>query len=518
MYSIVLSGSLDEKQKHQFIKLWKSIPKNSFKHLTLFSYSDAKQTLATIPVTLAWDLQRHHANEIIQKLSSDFPVEIQLQGGIPSSFAAASKVSEVPVRNQWFGRLSLVLCLVSMGAGVYFLWERLHNPSSSTREAQSGGSEVSRDLQSQSRNFPELPRFEVPQIPESNQEQQAPDTRPHEFDRHQMNTLLDSTVFIRDSSKLGSGFLITADGYLLSNAHVTSDMVEPFVILRNGQGYVAQKIREDKHLDVALLKIPVNGASYLRLGDANQLYPGQNVLTIGNPGGLSFTVTRGIVSYVGRIIHEVPFIQTDAAINRGNSGGPMINEKMEVVGINSLTSLGEQGISFALPINFVCDPNGVALGIGVDSCQAFQGDKDPLLSASAENSQPHSSNSRGLPANHYQDEADDLKSVFTKEVRDLEKESERIKSQIASVQKQMDEDPNSLSLRERLNPQVDELTHQFKEIPKRKAESQKRYLEQLISLLERQKADPNYTALGPKIEAQIADITRSRKQLDDYLK
>ena len=160
------------------------------------------------------------------------------------------------------------------------------------------------------------------------------------------------------SMSLGSGFLISADGYVLTNHHVVAGADKVRVKLSDRREFDAKVVGSDPQSDVAVLKIPASGLPYLRAGESRQLKPGQWVVAIGSPFGLDHSVTAGIVSAVGRNAgpeqRYVPFIQTDVAINRGNSGGPLLNTRGEVVGINSQifsNSGGYMGVSFAIPMD-----------------------------------------------------------------------------------------------------------------------------------------------------------------------
>src|SRR5690606_27027478 len=162
----------------------------------------------------------------------------------------------------------------------------------------------------------------------------------------------------RFGTSLGSGFIISADGYVLTNHHVIDGADTVTVKLSDSREYKAEVVGSDEKSDIALLKIDATGLPALRLGDSNQLRPGQWVVAIGSPFGLDHSVTAGIVSAVGRSAgasqQYVPFIQTDVAINRGNSGGPLLNTRGEVVGINSQifsNSGGYMGVSFAIPVD-----------------------------------------------------------------------------------------------------------------------------------------------------------------------
>ncbi len=154
---------------------------------------------------------------------------------------------------------------------------------------------------------------------------------------------------------VGSGFFVSADGYILTNNHVVVDATDIYVTLTDGREFKAKVIGTDERTDVALIKIEAKDLTPLVIGDPKKLKKGQWVLAIGSPFGLDSTVTSGIVSAIGRDTGEyLPFIQTDVAVNPGNSGGPLINLDGEVVGINSQIvsrSGGFMGISLAIPID-----------------------------------------------------------------------------------------------------------------------------------------------------------------------
>jgi serine protease Do len=154
---------------------------------------------------------------------------------------------------------------------------------------------------------------------------------------------------------VGSGFILNADGYVLTNAHVVDGAEEVFVTLTDKREFKARIIGADKRSDVALVKIDASGLPTVRIGDVSRLKVGEWVIAIGSPFGLESTVTAGIVSAKSRDTGDfLQLIQTDVAINPGNSGGPLINMRGEVVGINSQIysrSGGYMGISFAIPID-----------------------------------------------------------------------------------------------------------------------------------------------------------------------
>lgn len=154
---------------------------------------------------------------------------------------------------------------------------------------------------------------------------------------------------------VGSGFILSADGYVMTNAHVVDGADEVLVTLTDKREFKAKIVGADKRTDVAVVKIDATGLPAVRVGDVNRLKAGEWVMAIGSPFGLENTVTAGIVSAKQRDTGDyLPFIQTDVAINPGNSGGPLINMRGEVVGINSQIysrSGGFMGISFAIPID-----------------------------------------------------------------------------------------------------------------------------------------------------------------------
>ena len=166
----------------------------------------------------------------------------------------------------------------------------------------------------------------------------------------------------RPRGGLGSGFIITSDGYILTNAHVVADFDEVTVRLADAKReFKAKVVGLDRRTDVALLKVEAKDLPSARLGNSSQVAPGQWVAAIGSPFGFDNTITAGIVSATRRALPDesfVPFIQTDVAVNPGNSGGPLINLKGEVIGINSLiysATGGYMGVSFAIPIEVALD-------------------------------------------------------------------------------------------------------------------------------------------------------------------
>ncbi|MBD2156190.1 HhoA/HhoB/HtrA family serine endopeptidase [Leptolyngbya sp. FACHB-16] len=157
---------------------------------------------------------------------------------------------------------------------------------------------------------------------------------------------------------VGSGFIVDKNGVIMTNAHVVDGADEVTVTLRDGRTFEGKVLGEDRVTDVAVVKIEAADLPTVSLGNSDQLQPGEWAIAIGNPLGLDNTVTAGIISATGRSSAQVgvpdqraSYIQTDAAINPGNSGGPLLNERGEVIGINTAIRANAQGLGFAIPIN-----------------------------------------------------------------------------------------------------------------------------------------------------------------------
>ena len=163
----------------------------------------------------------------------------------------------------------------------------------------------------------------------------------------------------QERSSLGSGFIISEDGYVITNHHVVKNADEIIVRLNDRREFIAELIGSDARSDIAVLKVKGEKLPFLKLGDSSRVNVGEWVLAIGSPFGFDYSVTAGIISAIGRSLpneNYVPFIQTDVAINPGNSGGPLFNLDGEVIGVNSQIysrTGGFMGLSFAVPVNVV---------------------------------------------------------------------------------------------------------------------------------------------------------------------
>ncbi len=162
-----------------------------------------------------------------------------------------------------------------------------------------------------------------------------------------------------EANSLGSGFVLSSDGYILTNHHVIKDADEIIVRFSDRNEFEAKVLGSDERSDIALLKVEATGLKAVKLGDSTASKVGEWVLAIGSPFGFDHSATAGIISALGRSLPDdsyVPFIQTDVAINPGNSGGPLFNLKGEVIGINSQIysrTGGFMGLSFAIPMDVV---------------------------------------------------------------------------------------------------------------------------------------------------------------------
>jgi serine protease Do len=193
--------------------------------------------------------------------------------------------------------------------------------------------------------------FKMPDIPENSPF--------YEFFKKFFGEIPEGMAPFEHRSSLGSGFIISRDGFVITNNHVVKEADEIIVRLNDRREFIAELIGTDERSDIAVLKVDATELPSVKLGNSTNLKVGEWVLAIGSPFGFDHSVTAGIISAMGRSLpneNYIPFIQTDVAINPGNSGGPLFNLKGEVIGVNSQIysrTGGFMGLSFAVPINVV---------------------------------------------------------------------------------------------------------------------------------------------------------------------
>ncbi|MCP5155180.1 MAG: DegQ family serine endoprotease [Ectothiorhodospiraceae bacterium] len=242
---------------------------------------------------------------------------------------------------------AIVLMAVAASAVVHAQQSSLPDFRTMVRENSPAVVNISTTQKRSMPGRPQLPRgFEIPDLPK--------DSPFHDFFRRFFG---EGEIEEFDAQSLGSGFIISRDGYIISNNHVIQNADEIIVRLSDRREFRATLVGGDERSDVAVLKIEADDLPVVRVGSSQSLEVGEWVLAIGSPFGFDHSVTAGIVSAKGRSLpreNYVPFIQTDVAINPGNSGGPLFNLQGEVVGVNSQIfsrTGGFMGLSFAIPID-----------------------------------------------------------------------------------------------------------------------------------------------------------------------
>ena len=248
-------------------------------------------------------------------------------------------------------RIWIVVVLLGAGALVQAQDRSLPDFTKLVEESSPAVVNISTTQKRTVQTGPRLPRgLELPDLPENSP-----------FNEFFRRFFGEGEIEQFDAQSLGSGFIISADGYVISNNHVIKDADEVIVRLSDRREFKAQVVGADERSDVALLKIDAKDLPTVKLGTDYKLKAGEWVLAIGSPFGFDHTVTAGIVSAIGRSLpreNYVPFIQTDVAINPGNSGGPLFNLRGEVIGVNSQLfsrTGGFMGLSFAIPIEVAMD-------------------------------------------------------------------------------------------------------------------------------------------------------------------
>lgn len=272
-------------------------------------------------------------------------------------------------RSQWL----ICLLLLLLGAGLAFVGDRVALRSSSVLQPSASPTDAPTDPSASPSPIGRLPQptdagdnfiaaaaeLVSPAVVRINASRTITNQLPEAFNDPFFREFFRSRVpQERIERGTGSGFIIRADGLILTNAHVIDQANLVQVMLKDGRSFEGRVLGTDPVTDVAVVRIEATGLPTVTLGDSDRLKPGEWAIAIGNPLGLDSTVTAGIISATGRTSQEigvtdkrVGFVQTDAAINPGNSGGPLVNARGEVIGINTAIIGRAQGLGFAIPIN-----------------------------------------------------------------------------------------------------------------------------------------------------------------------
>ncbi|MBW4654821.1 MAG: trypsin-like peptidase domain-containing protein [Kaiparowitsia implicata GSE-PSE-MK54-09C] len=273
--------------------------------------------------------------------------------------------------NNAFKQTAIYLSLFLTGAGTFFMGDRLLNaraisfpqPQTLIGQAAPRGSTGALAASESSSFIAQAAQNVGPAVVRINASRTVSSQTPEIFNDPFFRRFFGDNVPAPGPSSrvergVGSGFIIDAEGLVVTNAHVVNGADRVTVTLRDGRAFEGQVLGEDQFTDVAVVKIEADALPSVTLGDSDSLLPGEWAIAIGNPLGLDNTVTAGIISATGRSSAQVgipdqraSFIQTDAAINPGNSGGPLLNERGEVIGVNTAIRANAQGLGFAIPIN-----------------------------------------------------------------------------------------------------------------------------------------------------------------------
>ena len=344
-----------------------------------------------------------------------------------------------------------------------------------------------------------------------------------------ISKLVSATVVIKGNKGSGSGFMITQDGYIITNNHVIANQYSLSVRMEDGRTFTPQVIKTDPSLDLALLKIDSYGLKTLKIGDATRMKAGYDVWTIGAPKELAFTVNKGIISYVGRNINGIKYLQSDVAINPGNSGGPMINSKGEVIGINTFMLTDSEGLNFALPINYTYtgeDPMLAALpNTPVETKrEEFMPGEDERITAvfdepkkAAPRSRPLS---KGQSPSTYQVMMQELNERYERKRMDLESEKEALNSAKSGIQERLANDIDQIEISEenRLADRITDIDIQIANKDIEILEARLDYNNKAIRILNQAVNMSSGQSDTASLEQQIAVTKDEIRELTDQIK
>ncbi len=337
-----------------------------------------------------------------------------------------------------------------------------------------------------------------------------------------IKSLVSATATLSGNGVTGSAFFIHSDGYLITNYHVTKNMPSISVQTSNGQMWAGKTFRSDSYYDLAIVKIEGKNFPTLKLGDATTIEQGETVWTIGAPHGLSFTVTRGIVSFVGRNVGGKAYIQADVAINPGNSGGPMINSHGEVIGINNFIISNSQGLNFAIPINYIFMGSSP---IGKDVIQTLPDSgtmalwrswgKNFELQAATPSSQKDTANE---VLNIIQ-ELSEIKSRFNIKKSSLEARIQELRKRLSIAQKQYGDFSETISAETNRGKELSSLAMELIREELSLTEETLSFHRQAESLLKgAREMVPHGEKLRNELSLQLEQIQRNKSQLETLKK
>lgn len=327
--------------------------------------------------------------------------------------------------------------------------------------------------------------------------------------RTNIESLLISTATIITRSGSGSAFFVSREGHLISNEHVTLREKEVEVQTFDGKKYRGTVLKSQEFYDLSLIKIESTEYPPLKLGDATKLHPGDTVWTIGAPHGLSFSVTKGIASFVGRNVSGKAYVQADVAINPGNSGGPMINDSGEVIGINNFIIRQTVGLNFAIPVNYLYSGSnaildGVIPTISDAGTMATWRSWERNASAGIQTKNESRPESSEIPSVSNNSDINNL----LKQLKDAESLLETIRTKMDNESKTLDQQINLLNKKFQNETTVSEQEKIEKEIRKLKINYLDVEMKKIDAFLEY-----NKTASGLMIRAKqlsISDETKTR--------
>ena len=340
--NIVVLRPLVNKSAHEVVKRLLAILGSGFQ------YQELKSKLATPDEVMMSGISFAEATSIVETCAvpdgtwaiENQPISIFSEPGGPDSTLPFIHPSELTAKSTGKKRLislmTTIVTVISLGVLYYRDLKTTQQMSPAPSLEQTG-----------------TPIKQISLQPSTDSKEKVPSTVDSSSEHAFVSKLFSATVTIQENSTIGSGFFVHESGYIITNAHVVEPMRQPHVFLETGQRFVADIVRVQKGLDLALLKVSGGPFQYLPLGDATQMQRGETVWTIGAPHALQFTLTKGIISYVGRKVNGVAYLQSDAAINSGNSGGPLINRYGQVIGINTFIVQNADGLGFAIPSNYL---------------------------------------------------------------------------------------------------------------------------------------------------------------------